>query len=86
MKKSLIGDDRQVTSSTVSPAPFTLFTHTEYRNISNSYSMVCPPVRRDNSRALASGLSQVLVHNHAISILYHVHYSMVCPPVRGDNT
>ena len=27
--------------------------------LSNSYTMGCPPVRRDNPRALASGLSYV---------------------------
>ena len=31
--------------------------------ISNSYTMGCPPVRRDNPRALASGLSYVQVDN-----------------------
>ena len=33
------------------------------REISNSYTMGCPPVRRDNPRALASGLSYVQVDN-----------------------
>ena len=31
--------------------------------ISNSYTMGCPPVRGDNPRALASGLSYVQVDN-----------------------
>ena len=41
--------------------------------ICNSYTMGCPPVRGDNSRALASGLSYVLVDKHVITILYHLH-------------
>ena len=56
--------------------------------------MGCPPVRGDNPRALASGLSYVQVDKHGITILYHLHqcrpctcnsYTMGCPPVRGDN-
>ena len=35
--------------------------------------MGCPPVRGDNPRALASGLSYVQVDNHGITILYHLH-------------
>ena len=35
--------------------------------ISNSYTMGCPPVRRDNPRALASGLSYVPVGKHGIT-------------------
>ena len=35
--------------------------------------MVCPPVRGDNPRALASGLSYVQVDKHGITILYHLH-------------
>ena len=31
--------------------------------LSNSYTMGCPPVRGDNPRALASGLSYVQVDN-----------------------
>ena len=38
-----------------------------------SYTMGCPPVRRDNPRALASGLSYVQVDKHGITILYHLH-------------
>ena len=36
-----------------------------------SYNMACPPVRGDNPRALASGLSCVQVDKHGITILYH---------------
>ena len=36
--------------------------------ISNSYTMVCPPVRGENLRALASGLSYVQVDKHGITI------------------
>ena len=41
--------------------------------LSNSYTMGCPPVRGDNPRALASGLSYVQVDKHGITILYHLH-------------
>ena len=40
--------------------------------LSNSYIMGCPPVRGDNPRALASGLSYVQVDKHFITILYHL--------------
>ena len=40
---------------------------------SNSYTMGCPPVRGDNPRALASGLSYVQVDKRGITILYHLH-------------
>ena len=39
----------------------------------NSYTIGCPPVRGDNPRALASGLSYVQVDTHGINILYHLH-------------
>ena len=39
----------------------------------NSYTMGCPPVRGDNPRALASGLSYVQEDKHGITILYHLH-------------
>ena len=42
-------------------------------DICNSYTMGCPPVRGDNPRALASGLSYVQVDKHGITILYHLH-------------
>ena len=42
---------------------------TVVRILSNSYTMGCPPVRRDNPRALASGLSYVQVEKHGITIL-----------------
>ena len=37
----------------------------------SSYTMVCLPVRGDNPRALATGLSYVQVDSHGITILYH---------------
>ena len=40
---------------------------------SNSNTMGCPPVRGDNPRALACGLSYVQVDKHGITILYHLH-------------
>ena len=36
--------------------------------ISYSYTMGCPPVRGDNPRALASGLSYVQMDKHGITI------------------
>ena len=39
----------------------------------HSYTMGCPPVRGDNPRALASGLSYVQVDTHDITSLYHLH-------------
>ena len=36
----------------------------------NSYTMGCPPVRRDNPQALASGLSCVQVDKHGITIYF----------------
>ena len=46
-------------------------TPTKGRGLGNSYTMGCPPVRGDNPRALASGLSYVQVDKHSITILYH---------------
>ena len=46
---------------------------TSTKQLSNSYTMGCPPVRGDNPRALASGLSYVQVDKHGIIILYHLH-------------
>ena len=43
--------------------------------LSNSYTMGCLPVRGDNARALASGLSYVQVDKLGITILYHLHQS-----------
>ena len=45
---------------------------------SNSYTMGCPPVRGDNPRALASGLSYVQVDKHGITILCHLHQGRHC--------
>ena len=42
-------------------------------SISNSYTMGCPPVHRDNPQALASGLSYLQVDNHDLITLYHLH-------------
>ena len=47
-------------------------------SIRNSYTMGCPPVRGDNPRALASGLSYVPVDKHGITILYHLHQCRPC--------
>ena len=40
--------------------------------------MGCPPVRVDNPRALARGLSFVQADNHGITILYHIHQCKPC--------
>ena len=44
----------------------------------NSYTKGCPPVRGDNPRALASGLSYVQVDKHGITILCHLHQCRHC--------
>ena len=46
--------------------------------IRNSYTMGCPPVRGDNPRALASGLSYIQVDKHSMTILYHHHQCRQC--------
>ena len=38
--------------------------------------MGCPPVRGENPRALASGLSYVQLDKHGITILYHQHHEI----------
>ena len=40
--------------------------------------MDCTPVRGDNPRALASGLSYVQVDKHGITTLYHLHQCGPC--------
>ena len=46
--------------------------------ISKSYTTDCPPVRWDNPRALASGLSYVQVDKHGITIVHHQHQWRPC--------
>ena len=46
--------------------------------VSTSYTMGFPPVRGDNPRAIASGLSYVQVDEHGITILYHLHQCGPC--------
>ena len=48
-----------------------VLTYTLAPRLCSSYTMACPPVRGDNPRALASGLSCVQVDKHGITILYH---------------
>ena len=51
----------------------------EYQaKICYSYTMGCPPVRGDNPRALASGLSYIQVDKHGITSLYHLHQCRPC--------
>ena len=45
-----------------------------HQGLRNSCTMGCPPVRGDNPRALASGLSYVQVGKHGITTLYHLHH------------
>ena len=47
-------------------------------SLSNSLTMGCPPVRGDNPRALASGLSYVQADKHGMTILYHLHQCRPC--------
>ena len=42
-------------------------------SISKSHRMGCTPIRGDNPRALACGLSYVQVDRYGITILYHQH-------------
>ena len=49
-----------------------------FKTLCNSYTMGCPPVRGDNPRALASGLSYVQVDKHGMTILYHLHQCRPC--------
>ena len=44
--------------------------------LSNSYTMGCPPVRGDNPRALANGLSYVQVDKHDITIFNTTYISV----------
>ena len=48
------------------------------QQLSNSFTMGCPPVRGDNLQALASGLSSVKVDKHGITILMHLHQCRPC--------
>ena len=48
------------------------------QELRNSYTMGCLPVRGDNPRALASGLSYVQVDKHGITILYHLQQCRLC--------
>ena len=52
--------------------------HIIITKISNIYTMGCPPVRGDNPRALASGLSYVQVDKHGITSLYHLYQCRPC--------
>ena len=44
--------------------------------LSNSHTTGCPPVRGDNPRALASGLSYVQVGKHGITFFYTTYISV----------
>ena len=46
--------------------------------LGNSYTMGGPPVRGDNSRALAIGLSYIQVDKHGITIYHHLHQCRPC--------
>ena len=66
------------TSSNLFPEADNCVTFLKAPSLSNSYTMGCPPVRGDNPRALASGLSYVQVDKHGITILYHLHQCRPC--------
>ena len=55
-----------------------------FRRVKNSKTMACPPIRGDNSRALASGLSYVQVDKHDTTNLYHIHQCGPC--ISGDTS
>ena len=57
--------------------------HHQTHRLSNSYTMGCPSVRRDNPQALAHGLSYVQVDKHGITILYHLNR---CRPYTSQDT
>ena len=57
---------------------FLCFKKSPINGIRNSYTMGCPPVRGDNPRALASGLSYVQMDKQGITILYHLHQCRSC--------
>ena len=57
---------------------FVLLVLVYFGSLCNSYTMGCPPVRVDNPRALASGLSFVQVDKHFITILYHINQCRPC--------
>ena len=42
-------------------------------DLRKSYTMARPPIRRDNLRALASGLTCEQVDKYGLTILYHLH-------------
>ena len=48
------------------------------KQLCNSYTMAGPPEGGDNPRALASGLSNVQLDKHGITILYHLHQCRPC--------
>ena len=49
--------------------------YTQTHGICNIYTMSCPPVRGDNPRALASGLSPIQVDNHGKILSYTTYIS-----------
>ena len=49
-----------------------------FQNVSKNATRVCPPVRRDNPRALASRLSYIQVEKHGRTILYHFNQCRPC--------
>ena len=49
-----------------------------------SYCMVYAPLREDNPRALASGLSPVHTHNHTLTFLLHQYEFALCASIIFD--
>ena len=52
--------------------------HPQMDYMNNIYTTVCPAVRGDNPRALASGLSYTQVNNHGMTVSYHLHQCRPC--------
>ena len=59
--------------------------------VCNSNTMACAPLRGDNPRALASGLSYVQADNHGLTIFYaayiridHAHHEIFLVKVGKD--
>ena len=85
-KASIYGQDMAQLQTTVQPTTLRGPNITQNTNsymtaitqLSNSYTMGCPPVRGDNPRASASGLSYVQVDKHGITTLYHLHQCRPC--------
>ena len=48
------------------------------KNICNSYTTVCPPLREDSPRAVGGDNPRNVATNRGITILYHSHHCRPC--------